>query len=88
MERRASRPHGGVTTTGQAPEPQTGSKADARRLTLPQLAKLLERAGASRASEHLVAAAVDAGAPVNPDGTVSVVQFTAWLAREEARGGR
>lgn len=88
MERRASRPPGGVTSTGLAPEPQTGSTADARRLTLQQLARLLERAGASRASEQLVAADVAAGAPVNPDGSVSVVHYTAWLAREEARGGR
>jgi len=29
---------------------------------------------------------IDAGAPTNPDGTVNLVAFAAWLVKEMGRG--
>ena len=90
MDGSASRPCGSVTPQEDRPRPDTsdGARHDARRLPIEQLARLLGRAGAAHAREEFIRADVEAGAPVNPDGTVSIVQYAAWLAREEARGGR
>ena len=53
----------------------------------------LENAGKilSTAIGHIVPVAtiqshVDAGAPQNPDGTLNLVEYAAWLAREVAHG--
>ena len=57
------------------------------RLTaLPQEAvvRLLRNAGSSTISAETLAADVAAGAPVNADGTMSLVEYAAWLCREEA----
>ncbi len=29
---------------------------------------------------------IDVGAPVNPDGSISLLRYAAWLVREAARG--
>lgn len=53
-------------------------------LAIEDLVALLRRAGA-----HLDAAQVRAdlaaGAPMNPDGTVSLLAYGAWLVQEQAR---
>lgn len=55
-------------------------------LTPQQTAKLLAAAGSRRITEAMVRADIDAGAPTNADGTVNLVHYTAWLAREAAHG--
>jgi hypothetical protein len=70
------------------PDASTGARHDARRLSIEQLSTLLARAGATHATQEIISADVEAGAPSNSDGTVSIVQYAAWLAQEEARGGR
>ena len=55
-------------------------------LTLDQLARLLSAAGKRRITAAEIAADLDAGAPVNPDGTVNLVHYAAWLAREADHG--
>ncbi len=55
-------------------------------LTAAQTARLLAAAGQRRITEEMVRADIDAGAPVNADGTVNLVHYAAWLAREVARG--
>lgn len=45
--------------------------------------RLLKNAGSSTISAETLKADVAAGAPVNPDGTVSLVEYAAWLCREE-----
>ena len=44
--------------------------------------RLLKNAGSSTISAETLEADIAAGAPVNPDGTVSLVEYAAWLCRE------
>ena len=46
--------------------------------------RLLKTAGSSTISAETLEADIAAGAPVNPDGTVSLVEYAAWLCKEEA----
>jgi hypothetical protein len=55
-------------------------------LTPAQAAKILAAAGSRRITEAMVRADIDAGAPTNADGTVNLVHYAAWLAREVAGG--
>ena len=55
-------------------------------LTAEQLAKVLSAAGGRRITEEMIRADIEAGAPVNPDGTVNLIHYTAWLVKEMAGG--
>ena len=55
-------------------------------LTPAQAAKILAAAGSRRITEAMVRADIDAGAPANADGTVNLVHYAAWLAREVVGG--
>ena len=55
-------------------------------LTPAQAAKILAAAGSRRITEAMVRADIDAGAPTNADGTVNLVNYTAWLVKEMAGG--
>ena len=55
-------------------------------LTIPQVAKVLSAAGSQMINEQMVRQDIDAGAPVNPDGTVNLIHYAAWLVREVAGG--
>lgn len=46
------------------------------------LVRLLKQAGCRTISEETLAADIEAGAPVNPDGTFNLVNCAAWLAKE------
>ena len=54
-------------------------------LNAEQLAKVLSAAGGRRITEEMICADMDAGAPVNPDGTVNLIHYTAWLVKGDAR---
>ena len=54
-------------------------------LTVAQMAKVLSAAGGRRVTEAMVLADIDAGAPTNADGTLNLVFYVAWLAKEVAR---
>jgi hypothetical protein len=55
-------------------------------LTPAQAARVLAAAGNRLITEAMVSADIDAGAPTNADGTINLVHYTAWLAREVAGG--
>jgi hypothetical protein len=55
-------------------------------LTVEQVARLLSAAGERRLTEEMVRADLDAGAPANADGTIHLVHYAAWLARQAAGG--
>ena len=55
-------------------------------LNAEQLAKVLSAAGGRRITEEMICADMDAGAPVNPDGTVNLIHYTAWLVKGDAGG--
>jgi hypothetical protein len=45
------------------------------------LARILTTLGAMRVSVEMLQADIAAGAPTNPDGTVNLVHFAAWLVK-------
>jgi hypothetical protein len=55
-------------------------------LTAAQTARILAAAGQRRITEAMVRADIDAGAPTNADGTINLIHYAAWLAREAAHG--
>ena len=46
------------------------------------MSRLLSAAGGRKITPEQVQADIDAGAPVGPGGRMSLVHYTAWLARE------
>jgi len=65
-------------TVDTAPSPMS--------LTPAQAAKVLSAAAGRRIGEELIREDIEDGAPVNPDGTINLVHYAAWLAREVAHG--
>ena len=58
-------------------------------LAVADAARLLAKAGGEPVTEAMIAADIRDGAPTNPDGTVNLVHYAAWLAlktREDAGG--
>lgn len=56
------------------------------RMTPEQLATLLSNRRKKRVELGHIQADIDAGAPTNADGTLSVVAYAAWLLQEKHRG--
>jgi len=46
------------------------------------LVRLLKQAGSRLMSTEVLQEDFDAGAPRNPDGTVNLIEYAAWLAKE------
>ena len=61
-------------------------RIDPRAMTAEHAAKVLSAAGGRRITEEMIRADIDTGAPVNADGTINLVHYTAWLAKEMAGG--
>ena len=55
-------------------------------LTVAQASQVLSAAGGRRITEDMLCADIDAGAPVNADGTINLVHYAAWLVREVSGG--
>ena len=55
-------------------------------LTPGKLADILKRAGARHASAEAIQADLDAGAPVNDDATINLIEYAAWLVERMADG--
>ena len=56
-------------------------------ITPVQAAKILSTAGSRGITEAMIYSDIDSGAPVNADGTINLVHYTAWLIKETASGG-
>lgn len=54
-------------------------------LTTDQVAALLQRAGARHMAPERIRADLAAGAPANPDGTINLIAYGAWMLQELAR---
>lgn len=65
-----------------APKPQLNPAA----MPLRDAARLLAKVGGSSITEAMLRADVEAGAPTNPDGTMNLVHYAAWLVKEMGRG--
>ena len=58
-------------------------------LAVADAARLLAKASSEPDTEAMIRGDIDDGAPTNPDGTVNLVHYAAWLAmktREDAGG--
>jgi len=56
------------------------------RLTVEQLAKMLSSAAKKLVSEEQIEQDIAEGAPVNADGTLNLIHYTAWNVKELAHG--
>lgn len=63
-----------------------GGRLDPNRLTLDQAAKLLSAAANVRIPADQIADDLETGAPRNPDGTINLVHYAAWMLKEMGRG--
>lgn len=54
-------------------------------LRLEDLARILSAAGPRPVTVETLRADIDDGAPVNPDGSLNLVHYAAWLVREMSR---
>ncbi len=52
---------------------------------IPDAVRLLSRLGSKPISEMAIRADIESGAPVNPDGTLNLVEYAAWLVLEMGR---
>jgi hypothetical protein len=59
---------------------------DPNHLSIETAAKLLSAAAKVRVPVEQIAADLEAGAPRNPDGTINLVHYAAWLVKEMGRG--
>jgi hypothetical protein len=55
-------------------------------LSLADAARLLTKVGGRSITEAMLRDDVARGAPTNPDGTLNLVHYAAWLAKKETSG--
>jgi len=56
-------------------------------LSVEELAKVLAAAGGRGVSRQVIEKHLAAGAPRNPDGTMNLIHYAAWLVREVTTRG-
>lgn len=56
-------------------------------LTPDALAAVLSKAGGTTVTPQMIATDVESGAPVDHDGSINLIRYTAWLLKQ-ARDGR
>ncbi|HPD17793.1 MAG TPA: hypothetical protein PLE19_22885 [Planctomycetota bacterium] len=88
----APHPPQGPAAPGGAPACAVPGTADRGALspsamTLQQATRVLAAVGARYATVENIRRDIEAGAPVNADGTVNLVHYAAWLAKEMAARG-
>ena len=59
---------------------------DPNRLTPPQAAKLLSAAAKVQIPVEQIEQDIQSGAPTNPDGTLNLMHYAAWLVKGMGRG--
>jgi len=56
------------------------------KLTKEELVRLLKNQGSRTITDETLAANVEAGAPVNDDGTMSLIEYAAWILKGNLNG--
>ena len=56
-------------------------------LSIEDAAKVLSRMGGKPVTADMLQADIDAGAPTNPDGSINLVHYAAWLVKKMSAGG-
>jgi hypothetical protein len=64
------------------------AKLDPTALALPDAVRLLTAVGQSGVTVEMLEADIAAGAPTNPNGTINLVTYTAWMLLEMSRAER
>jgi hypothetical protein len=64
------------------------AKLDPTALPLPDAVRLLSAVGQSGVTVEMLEADIAAGAPTNPNGTINLVTYTAWMLLEMSRADR
>jgi hypothetical protein len=54
-------------------------------LTVEHTARLLSAAGGRPVTEEMIRKDIEAGAPVNADGTINLIHYAAWSVKERVR---
>ena len=62
------------------------NQVDPTRLSVEQAAKLLSAAFRERVEPEKIRLDLQDGAPVNVDGTINLMHYSAWQAKEMGRG--
>jgi hypothetical protein len=73
-------------STEAAPSART-EKLQPTALSVKDAAKLLTAVGGRTITPEMIARDTDNGAPVNPDGTLNLIQYAAWIVKEMASRG-
>ena len=60
----------------------SGGGLNPNALTPADAARLLTKAGGEPVTEEMIRDDLDDGAPLNRDGTLNLVHYTAWLVQE------
>jgi hypothetical protein len=55
-------------------------------IEVSDLVKVLKRSGSRHVSEEKIKKDIASGAPVNDDGTVNLIHYTAWLLKGGGNG--
>ena len=66
-------------------EAQSSMKPTA--LSVADAARVLSKAGSRSVTEAALREDIARGAPINPDGTINLLHYAAWLAREVVTRG-
>jgi hypothetical protein len=76
--------HGGGDMSEQAPSSQARTSPQLNPAAMPvaDAARLLSRASGRHVTEAMLRADIETGAPTNPDGTIDLVHYAAWLVKE------
>ncbi len=64
------------------------AKLDPTALVLADAVRLLTAVGQSGVTVEMLEADIAAGAPTNPNGTINLVTYTAWMLLEMSRAER
>jgi hypothetical protein len=64
----------------------TTDKLSPQAMPASTLAQILSKLGSAPITEAMIRDDLACGAPQNADGTINVVHYVAWLAREMSRG--
>jgi hypothetical protein len=66
---------------------ETASALNPTALSVTDAARLLSAASGQPITDEMIQSDMDAGAPANPNGTINLVWYGAWLVREMASRG-
>jgi hypothetical protein len=65
---------------------QHGGSLNPQALSVEDLARVLTASSRKAVTREMIQKSLDNGAPLNPDGTISLVKFAAFLAKEVTSG--